>query len=184
MLNYYGSGTIKTSHAVLTQTTDYPRDSRVDIALNARSKKPFTLALRIPYWSEKTKVRLNGELVNGVKAGNYCEINRTWRKGDKLRIDFDLRPHCWVCETPAPETVPGLKGTPASIYRGPVLLAYDPQHQSADVAELPALNDAALKLRPVTDRRWRPSHVRIRFGVSVERFLDESFKVKTHADKR
>ena len=149
-LNYYGPGTIQTPEAILTQTTDYPRDERVNIRVTPRLKKPFTLALRIPYWSEKTRIRLNGKPVQGVKAGNYCEINRIWNKGDTLRIDFDFRPHYWVRETPVPDK---LKGSLSSLYRGPLLLAYDSHHQAADCA-LPILNGAALKLRRVTDRRW------------------------------
>jgi len=149
VLNYYGPGAIKTPEAVLTQTTDYPCAGRVDIAVTPRSKKSFTLALRIPYWSEKTRVVLNGKPLEGRKAGSYCEIDRQWRKGDTVRIDFDFRPHYWVREPDADSDVPH-----ASIYRGPLLLAHDPHHQPADLPALPVLNGAALRLRRVTDRRW------------------------------
>ncbi|MGI6496033.1 MAG: beta-L-arabinofuranosidase domain-containing protein [Kiritimatiellia bacterium] len=154
VLNYYGPGTIKTSHAVLTQTTNYPREGRVDIAVAPRSNQPFTLALRIPCWSEKTRVLLNGKPLEGVKAGSYCEITRPWSKGDTLRMDFDFRPHFWVRETDAEESVPVPGVRRASVYRGPLLLAYDPHHQSADSAGLPVLDGAALKLRRGTDPRW------------------------------
>jgi DUF1680 family protein len=128
MVNYYGPGTIKTPDAVLTQTTDYPREGRVDIAVTPRSKQPFTLALRIPYWSEKTRVLLNGKPLKDVKAGSYCEITRQWSKGDALRIDLDFRPHVWVRETPVSESVPEPNVRRASVYRGPLLLAYDPHY--------------------------------------------------------
>ena len=98
-LNYYGPGEIKTPEAVLTQTTDYPREGRVEIAVTPRSKKPFTLALRIPHWSEKTRVLLNGKALKGVKAGSYCEISRQWSKGDTVRVEFDFRPHYWAGRT-------------------------------------------------------------------------------------
>jgi DUF1680 family protein len=153
VVNYYGPGTIKTPDAVLTQTTDYPREGRVDIAVTPRSKQPFTLALRIPYWSEKTRVLLNGKPVKDVKAGSYCEITRQWSKGDTLRMDLDFRPHYWVRETGA-ESVPESNVRRASVYRGPLLLAHDPHDQSADSAELPVLDGATLKLRRGTDRRW------------------------------
>ena len=148
-LNYYGPGAIKTPKAVLTQTADYPCEGRVDIAVMPRSTKPFTLALRIPCWSEKTRVLLNGKPLKGVKAESYCEINRQWRKGDTVRIDFDFRPHYWVRETVADSDA-----RRASVYRGPLLLAYDPHHQPADLPALPVLNASALRLRRVTDRRW------------------------------
>ena len=154
VLNYYGPGTIKTPEAVLTQTTDYPREGGVDITVTPRSRTPFTLALRIPYWSEKTRVRINGKPVKGVKAGSYCEITRLWSKGDTLRLDLDCRPHFWVREPAVSESVPEPNVRLVSVYRGPLLLAYDPHHHAADAAKLPVLNGAALKLRRGKDRRW------------------------------
>ncbi len=153
-LHYYGPGTITTPEAVLMQNTDYPREGRVDITVTPRSTQPFTLALRIPYWSEKTRVLLNGKPVKGVKAGSYCEINRSWNNGDTLRIDFDFRLHYWTRETAQAGQTPEPNVCLASVYRGPLLLAYDSHHQSSDPAELPILDGAALKLRRVTDRRW------------------------------
>jgi hypothetical protein len=153
-LNYYGPGTIKTPEAVLTQTTRYPLAGRVEIAVAPRSKKAFTLALRIPHWSEKTRVSLNGKPVSGVRAGGYCEINRRWSNGDTLRIDLDFGLHYWVRETPASGQAAEAEVFHASIYRGPLLLAYDPHHQAADPEELPVLDAATLKLRKVTDPRW------------------------------
>jgi DUF1680 family protein len=148
-LNYYGPATIDTPEAVLTQTTDYPCAGRVEIAVTPRAKKPFTLALRIPCWSEKTRVLLNGKPLKGIRAGSYCEINRLWTKGDTVRVDLDFRPHYWVRETVADSGAHH-----ASIYRGPLLLAYDPHHQPADPVALPVLSAADMKLRRVTDRRW------------------------------
>jgi hypothetical protein len=52
------------------------------------------------------------------------------------------------------ETVADSGARHASIYRGPLLLAYDPHHQPADPAALPVLSAADMKLRRVTDRRW------------------------------
>lgn len=153
-LNYYGPGTIRTREAVLTQTSDYPREGRVDIAVTPRSRKPFTLALRIPCWSEKTRVRINGKAVRGVRAGRYCEITRLWSPGDTLRLDLDFRPHYWVRETAEPGQAPELNVRPASIYRGPLLLAYDPYRQPADSARVPVLDGTALALRKAADGRW------------------------------
>ncbi len=153
-LNFYGPGAIRTPEAVLTQTTDYPRDGRVDLAVAPRLKKPFTLALRIPGWSEKTRVWVNGKPLKRVQAGGYCAISRRWITGDAVRIEFDFRPRYWMRETAASESVPDPKVRRASVYRGPLLLAYDPHNQSADPAELPILDGAALGLRRGRDRRW------------------------------
>lgn len=50
----------------------------------------FALRLRIPAWSEKTRIRLNGRDLERVKAGAYYRIDRTWSCGDSLEIVFDL----------------------------------------------------------------------------------------------
>ena len=42
----------------------------------------------------------------------------------------------------------------ASIYRGPILLAYDPRHNATDHERFPILDAENLKLRPVNDPTW------------------------------
>jgi hypothetical protein len=108
----------------------------------------------MPYWSEKARVRLNGRQVEGGNADGYCEINRRWSEGDSLQLDLDLRPHYWPRRTPGSPRAANSNVRLASVYRGPVLLAYDSHHQAADRAALPVLDGTALKLRRVTDRRW------------------------------
>lgn len=51
----------------------------------------FEVRMRIPAWSEKTIVRLNGKELAGVKAGAYYRINRIWSCGDSIEIVFDMR---------------------------------------------------------------------------------------------
>jgi DUF1680 family protein len=153
-LNYYGPCVIETPEAVLTQTTDYPSDGRVDIAVSPRTAKPFTLALRIPYWSERTRVRLNGKPGHGATAGGFFEINRQWHKGDTVRIDLDFRPHYWVRETAASSQSKPADARSASIYRGPILLTHDPHHEATDSAELPVLDAAKLKFKRVKATSW------------------------------
>ena len=146
-LNYYGPCTLRTPLATLTQHTDYPRAGRVEIVIDPASGEPFTLALRIPHWSEQTQLQLNGETIQGIRAGGYWEINRKWEQGDRLVLTFDFRPHFW--SRPVEGQV-----SPTSIYRGPLLLTYDPHHQEADREPLPVLDAARLELREVEDSRW------------------------------
>ena len=42
----------------------------------------------------------------------------------------------------------------ASLYRGPILLAYDPRHNATDPERFPVLDAKTLKLRPVKARTW------------------------------
>jgi hypothetical protein len=56
----------------------------------------FPLALRIPYWSEITKVTVAGQRVEQVPAGQYLTLDRTWQPDDVITLDFDFRPHYWT----------------------------------------------------------------------------------------
>ncbi len=74
MLNWFGPGKIATTLAdgrkvALRLTTDYPRDGRVEIEVTPAEVGRFSLRLRIPYWSAKTEVKLNGEAVEQRQAG-------------------------------------------------------------------------------------------------------------------
>ncbi len=94
---------------------DYPVSEKVEITVRPGEREAFTLALRVPAWSEKTEVRVNGRRV-GAAAGSYVKIRRTWQSGDKVKVAFDFRGR--ILE--APDGNGGL-----ALQRGPVVLALD-----------------------------------------------------------
>ena len=51
----------------------------------------FTVKLRIPAWSECTKVIVNGKSVGDVMSGRYLDLRRTWRRGDRVEVAFDFK---------------------------------------------------------------------------------------------
>ncbi len=127
------------------------------IKVQPTTDNPFTLALRIPHWSTQTRLELNGEGIQGVRAGSYWEVKREWQSGDTLELEFDFRPHFWV-KPPTDETEEmdqdGERVRSTSIYRGPLLLAYDTHHQQTDQEPLPVLDAALLELKEIEDTRW------------------------------
>ena len=119
-LNLYDSAHLSldlpdaTGAVVFDIYTRYPEDGKVDIRFHGEKDATFALRLRIPAWSEKTSVRINGEDgKEAVSAGTYFVIDRTWRHGDAVELEFDMtvRPHY-------------LDHSVAFTY-GPVLLARD-----------------------------------------------------------
>ncbi|MFZ2658369.1 MAG: beta-L-arabinofuranosidase domain-containing protein [Victivallales bacterium] len=105
VLNYYGQGTMKTSlpsgnTISIKQDTNYPWNAVVDLAISASKAEKFTLALRIPYWSKKTCVNVNGKEMKGVKSGDYLRISREWKTGDAIRIEMDFQLQFWRHPTP------------------------------------------------------------------------------------
>jgi hypothetical protein len=126
----------------------FPRDGALKITVYPGSPKTTTLFLRIPAWSQKTQVRVNGaDRTAGVppalpeaQPGTYLEISREWKEGDVIEIDFDI-------------SVRALRGDrhvgwKTSLYKGPLLLAYDQMYNEMDPADIPELDLAALKLEP------------------------------------
>ena len=160
ILNWYGPGTLKAAlpacgAVTLAQTTDYPRSGRVRLTVSPTRAAEFTLKLRIPRWSRRTRVRVNGQRVAAVTAGAYLALNRRWRRGDRVDLDMDMALHFWVG---AQECV-----GKTSIYRGPLLLAYDRRFNTVDPDDIPALDTRRLAGRMVQWKGRIPPVVLLRF---------------------
>jgi len=145
ILNYYGpsklTAKIKPGLSVtLTQETEYPLDGKIVIHVKPSRTCEFGLKLRIPHWSTKTKVRLNGKAVLAVKAGSYLKIDRKWKAGDRIHATLDMSLHLWRGE----QECEGL----VSVYRGPILLAYDHRYNLKNARK------GKLQIRDV--EKWDP----------------------------
>jgi len=132
-LNYYGPGALTFPapagvEVTLTQETDYPAGPGVVLRVDPRRPVAFPLRLRIPRWSESTRVRLNGTDVPGVAPGTYLALEREWRPGDRIDLRFDFSLRAWAGEREAAGR--------ASLYRGPLLLAYDQRLNALDPGPL------------------------------------------------
>ena len=103
------------SDAKLTQETDYPVGDRVKLTVQPAAPATFTLALRIPAWSKRTTLTVNGQPLP-CPAGRYAKIRREWQPGDRVDLKLDLRGRA----IPAPSGAPEL-----AVMRGPIVLALD-----------------------------------------------------------
>ena len=124
----------------LTQETDYPFTGGIRLIASRLEKKDLNLRLRIPHWSKETSVEVNGAQVRHVEAGNYLSIKRTWYQGDTVDIRFDMS----LRIEPGQRNYEGH----ASIYHGPLLLAYDQHFNDMDPDDVPALDTAELDASP------------------------------------
>ena len=72
--------------------TGYPVDGKVRLSLDARKMSEFSLALRVPSWSEgKFAVTVNGEAQVCVPDNGYVKICRKWKGGDVVEIDMEIK---------------------------------------------------------------------------------------------
>lgn len=91
----------------LEQTTEYPWDGDIAISVAAPGPKQFKMLVRIPGWvrgqvvpsdlykfndnvSTGWQVSVNGQKVDGQLQKGYLVIDRKWKKGDVVRIHFDM----------------------------------------------------------------------------------------------
>jgi len=92
----------------------------------------FDLRLRIPAWSHDTTAKLNRRRVQPVTPGTYLSLDRTWQDGDTVELGLDLALRCWSGELSVADK--------ASLYRGPLLLAFDQRHNSVDCDAIPEID--------------------------------------------
>ena len=75
----------------VVQKTDYPWDGKVTIEVNPEKSAEFALNLRIPGWCSQATVKVNGQAVDAtVQSGTYCQLQRTWQKGDVVTLDIQM----------------------------------------------------------------------------------------------
>lgn len=75
----------------LVEETYYPFEETVKITINTAEDVNFPLYLRIPAWSNKTAVTVNGNAVAAESAaGKYVRINRTWKNGDVVELTMPM----------------------------------------------------------------------------------------------
>jgi hypothetical protein len=120
VVNLYGAATARAATpsgaaVALTIDTDYPAGDTVTIHVGQERPEEFALRLRVPGWSARTELRVNGE-PHPAEAGSYAVVQRAWKAGDTVVLKLDLRARVTA--------MPG--GQPfAALVRGPLVLAFD-----------------------------------------------------------
>ena len=111
-VNLFMGNTMKTKvqgkDVTLKQTTNYPWDGGITIDVTPRGTQQFALKVRVPSWVQGEPVpgsllyryddgkTLSYQVtVNGVQVGTqtedgYFTIDRKWKKGDKVQINFEM----------------------------------------------------------------------------------------------
>ena len=119
--------------------TLYPKENRVRLVNRTEKPLDFVLKLRIPSWSAKTEVKVNGESAECVAAGAYCELKRRWAPGDKVEVVFDMS--CRVHRL----------NNHVAFTRGPIVLARDARFHDGNLVErLRAIDfGKEVEMRPV-----------------------------------
>jgi DUF1680 family protein len=71
----------------LTQRSEYPYDSHVQLEVKTSKATPFAVNLRIPSWAEGASVSVNGKR-EAVAAGTFARVQRKWRDGERVEVEL------------------------------------------------------------------------------------------------
>ncbi len=108
----------------------YPIDGDVTIAVAVAKPTPIALAVRVPGFSTAATIELPGEEPRRVGPG-YVRVDRSWRPGESIKLHVDL-----PVRIEAGDRACAGRG---SVFRGPLLLAFDPALNDFDAEDLPTI---------------------------------------------
>lgn len=120
------------------QKTNYPWDGMVEITVTPAKAVDFTFYLRVPAWSDRSQVSVNGKAISGAAAGRYLALQRRWSAGDTITAKFDMTSHVLQAD----ERIVDDYGRVA-VQRGPLVYCLEQLDQPTGVS----LNSVALDLR-------------------------------------
>ncbi len=104
---------------VLKLDTKYPAENTVKITFISDTDEKMKIAVRIPSYSKKNTVSINGGELQPAECG-YFVMERLWKNGDVIDIDIDTRVRSFRTE--------GINENSkyhVALYKGPVVLARD-----------------------------------------------------------
>ena len=75
------------------ENTEYPFRETVSLQLEISGEGTrFPLSFRIPLWSKGFRIYINEALQPCTVADGICRLERVWRNGDGVRIEFEAVP--------------------------------------------------------------------------------------------
>ena len=95
-INQFMSSTITWAEKKVTVTQNagfpYSTTSTTTITVDAHTPTTFAMKIRVPAWAEgANSVTMNGKAVSEkVVAGEYLELSREWKSGDKVECHFPM----------------------------------------------------------------------------------------------
>jgi DUF1680 family protein len=144
---------------VLTQQTEYPLRPTTQIEVSPDKSESFSVFVRIPEWAgPKTRIGVNGNRVEGTAhAGQFARIHRTWKRGDRIEVEFDMSTRLEAVDQQHPNLMAAVHGPLALFAVGqipanvrPVELASITQVSSGSTDWHTNTSSGVLTMRPFT----------------------------------
>lgn len=123
-LHQFTAGSISGGDLTLSVDTAYPWEGRIGITVADAPQAARQVAIRIPSWAAGATASVNGKALDGVTAGEYLRLDRTWAAGDVIELDLPLMPRL---STPHPRN-DAARGC-VTVERGPLVYALEQADQ-------------------------------------------------------
>jgi hypothetical protein len=102
---------------LLAVQSGFPWEGRARLQITPERPLMFSLRLRVPGWARGAEVRVNGKkLAESPAPGSYLVLQREWRPGDEIVLEFGMEPRL----ESAPAEVKENRGK-AAILAGPLV---------------------------------------------------------------
>ena len=154
-----GEAEIKTSKNTvkMTQKTQYPWKSNVDMTVEPQKAQKFAVNVRIPGWArnqavpsdlykfqtptrEQAALKVNGKTTKIKLKNGFARIERRWKKGDTIQLNLPMP----IRRVVAHENITDDRGKVA-LQRGPIVYCLEGVDNGGEVLNLMIGDDAELK---------------------------------------
>lgn len=108
----------------IRQVTDYPVSGSIRVEINPNATVKTPLVFRIPAWCDAPAVKLNGKAARDVMPGTFLRLDREWKTGDVVTLDFPMKWR-WI------KGIREQEGR-ACLLRGPVAYTLNPFRSGLD----------------------------------------------------
>lgn len=137
MVNLYLDGKVGTKtpsgkDMSFTTETNYPYNGAIKIKINQAAEEKYVIKLRIPSWSTKTTVSVNGKAQSGITPGGYFTLSRNWKDGDEIVLGMDMRV---TLQYGSPDCSDSDAQYNVAVLRGPIALARDTRLDNGKIFE-------------------------------------------------
>lgn len=127
---------------VLHQETNYPWDGTIRIDVSPEEPAEFALNLRIPGWSQKAALTINGETIalDSLLHKGYARIQRLWQPGDQVVLTLDMTPERLHAHPAVRDDVGCV-----ALQRGPLVYCIETEDNSVSLDQIRLPEDAVLE---------------------------------------
>jgi uncharacterized protein len=134
----------------ITQSTRYPWEGEVSLTINPAEAKEFVVNVRIPGWSQKNIVRVNGAQVDSAVPGEYMAIRRRWSPNDQIHLSFDMKPRLLRANQAVADDLGRV-----AFRRGPIIFCMESLDQPSYAGNT-NLSGFGAELQGETKAEWHP----------------------------